>query len=103
MKWEITGRELGVQDCDYTASGDEVDDVLHQIVDHLRMEHGIDMPDVDVILEAKATDDPLGEPDADVSLIVRRLVEALNIEPPQAPEEPDSLIPPVAVNAYRRP
>ncbi len=96
MQWQVTGAELGVEDCEFTATGEKIDVVLGQMVNHLRTEHGIDMPDVDVILEGKATGDPLGEPDADVALIVRRLVEALNIEPPATADKPDSPVPPAS-------
>ena len=96
MTWKIEGSELGIEDCDFTVSGDKVDEILRQMVDHLRDEHGIDMPDVDVILEGKAGDYVLGKPDPDVALIVQRLIEALDIEPLPETEEPRIPIPPVA-------
>ena len=86
MTFKVTGKELGIQDCDFKASGDTAGDVARQVVNHLRDEHDLDMPDADTILEGNATDAPLDEADPGVALVVERMSSALNILPPEETE-----------------
>jgi predicted small metal-binding protein len=92
MKNKIRCSELGVKDCDYVVSGGTAGDMVGEVVDHLRSEHGIDMPDADVILKGEVTEDPLDVVDPAVALIVERLTEALNLSPLERPTAPGSAI-----------
>lgn len=56
MAIRIGGSELGVKDCDFTARGETAGDVVRDLVDHLRDEHDVGMPDADVILAHDAVD-----------------------------------------------
>jgi len=85
---KLTCRELGVTDCDYTATGKTAGDVVHEIVKHLRAEHDMNMPDADVILAGKANQGTLKMLDPSVSLVIERLTSALNLIPLTAPEKP---------------
>lgn len=80
--------ELGIQDCDFVAKGETAGDVVKEAVEHLRAEHDIDMPDADVILAGKVSQDPLEMVDPAVALIAQRLTEALNIVPAEGAEAP---------------
>ena len=44
MTFKVTGKELGIQDCDFKASGDTAGDVACQVVNHLRDDMILDMP-----------------------------------------------------------
>ena len=44
---EVSCNELGVIDCDYVARGMTPGEVLEKMVDHLRSEHDLDMPDAE--------------------------------------------------------
>jgi predicted small metal-binding protein len=100
MMKKIECSELGIQDCDFTASGETAGDVVEQVVQHLRDEHDIDMPDADVILEGKVKEDPLASVEPDVALVIQRLTEALNIMPPEEPDMPE---PPITRTTPRLP
>jgi len=86
MTIELTCMELGVKGCDLTASGETPGEVVTQIVEHLESEHGIDMPDVDSILEGITTPEEFVEGgfDQDAIMVVKRLREELGIEPDMA-------------------
>jgi len=83
MTIELACTELGVEDCDFIASGETPGEVVTQFVEHLESEHDIDMPDVDSILKDKMTTDEFlgGGFDEDAIMVVRRLQEKLGIEP----------------------
>jgi predicted small metal-binding protein len=84
--------ELGIKDCDFVASGETAGDVVREVVEHLRAEHDIDMPDADVILAGEVKEDPLELVDPAVKLVVERLTKALNIVPVERPELPEPSI-----------
>jgi predicted small metal-binding protein len=88
MSKEIKGSDLGIEDCDFAARGETAGDVVEEVVEHLRAEHGIDMPDADVILAGGVSDDPLKMVDPAVKVVVERLTDALNIVPAEGPETP---------------
>jgi len=96
MKFKITSKELGIQDCDFVATGDTAGDVVEQVVNHLRDEHDIDMPDAEVILQGEVVENPLSESDPAVELVVERLTSALNIVTPQETEKEQPHIPRVS-------
>jgi predicted small metal-binding protein len=88
---EISCQEIGVIDCAYTARGKTPGEVLKKMVDHLRADHGLDMPDAEDILNnpQKPEDSvlvipeiwinrqrPLGEEER---LVTERLVNLLNL------------------------
>lgn len=87
MTKKITGSELGIQDCDFTARGETAIDVASQVVEHLRAEHGIDLPDAEVIMSGDLSTSIMPSADPAVHLIVDRLKETLNIVPPQSSTE----------------
>jgi predicted small metal-binding protein len=84
----IKGSELGVKDCDFNARGETAGDVVRELVDHLRDEHAIDMPDADVILAGELSGDPREKVDPAVALIIKRLTNALNIVPSEGTQTP---------------
>jgi predicted small metal-binding protein len=91
---KVTCSELGVMDCDETFSGKSAGDVVEQAVAHLRQHHDIDMPDAETILEGDQTENPLDPVDEDVALVIERLKEALNLNPPEVPgRSAPSLVP----------
>lgn len=87
MTKEITGQELGVTNCDFVARGETVNEIVGEMVDHLRKKHEIQMPDAKVILKGEAEENFPEMGDKAAGLIVRRMIEKLEIVPP--PETPD--------------
>jgi len=82
MTIELSGKDLGIEDCDWSASGETPADVVDQMVHHLRHEHDIDMPNTKAIMEGRVTDNPILEGvDGRVALIVRRMHAELDIPP----------------------
>ncbi len=88
---EVTGKELGIENCSFTARGKTAGDVLESMFDHLESEHDMHMPDVKETLEMYQTDIeafdfrraavvnaemPLDE---GVQLVIRRLKEKLDL------------------------
>jgi predicted small metal-binding protein len=88
MTKEIKCSELGIKDCDFIAAGETAGDVVSQVVEHLRAEHDIGMPDADAILAGEAALERRGVLDGATVLVVERLTDALNIVPPKGPELP---------------
>lgn len=87
MTKQITASELGIQDCDFTARGETASDVVGQVVEHLRAEHGIDMPDAEIIMSGDLSKSILPPIDPGVQMIVDRMKETLNIVPPASATE----------------
>jgi predicted small metal-binding protein len=88
MTKEVSCNQLGIKDCDFVAKGDAAGDVVKTMVEHIRSEHDIEMPDTDVILEGEVIEDPTEAVKPDRTLIVKRLKETLNIAPPKGPDMP---------------
>ena len=80
MSKKIKCSELGIQNCDFVAEGETSGDVVREIVEHIRSEHDIDLPDAEVILKGKITDGPFEQADRATELVITRLREKLNIE-----------------------
>jgi predicted small metal-binding protein len=85
--------ELGVHECDYVAQGESPAEIVEQFVEHLHSEYGMDLPDVDEILEGRTLADSLmeGRISKDAALVVTRLREKLGIDvetDKEAPEVP---------------
>lgn len=86
MSKKIKCSELGFQNCDFVAEGETAGEVVREIVEHLRSEHDIDMPDPEVILKGKMTEGPFEQADKVTKLVITRLSEKLNID--VSPEDP---------------
>jgi predicted small metal-binding protein len=86
---EVRGADLGIADCDYVAEGEDAKAVVDQMAAHLEEEHGIEMPDADVVLgDYPNTADLLlavkeaftGGADRETQMVVQRLREELEIQ-----------------------
>jgi len=85
---EVSCENLGVVDCEFVAQGEDKKEVVTEMVSHLEEEHGLDLPDPDVILETYPDEETLiaklaeifaGGPDKETELIVNRLRNKLDI------------------------
>ena len=93
MSKMISCSELGVKDCEFVASGMTVNDVVEEMVEHLREEHDIKMPDAKMILNGDVGVDTPEMADKATELIVNRMIEKLEINPPpDTPEPPEPTI-----------
>ncbi len=92
MSKKIKCKELGFQGCDFIAEGMTSGDVVKEIVEHLKNEHDINMPDADVILKGRMSDNPFTPVDKATELVIERLTEKLNINMPDGSEPPTPLI-----------
>jgi len=79
----ISSRELGIRNCDLVISGDRAGDIVARMVDHLRSEHDMDLPDADVIMRGKISEKPLAEADPGAVLAAKRMIDVLEIVPPE--------------------
>jgi predicted small metal-binding protein len=86
MTKKVTCKELGIKDCGFSASAEAAGDVVREMVEHLRVEHDIDMPDANVILAGEVKEESLERVDPEVELVVERLTKALNLVPAVEPE-----------------
>ena len=76
MTFTIHGSDdLGVVDCEYVASGETAGDAAQDMIEHLRSEHDVDMPDADVV----TSDDDIEAPSSDAQVIIERLRDVLNV------------------------
>lgn len=48
---EISGKDLGIENCDFVARGKTAGDVVESMFDHLEKEHDMHMPEVKETLE----------------------------------------------------
>lgn len=92
MSKKIKCKELGFQGCDFIAEGETSGDVVKEIVEHLKKEHDINMPDAEVILKGKMSDNLFDRADKATQLVIERLTEKLNIDTPDESEPPTPLI-----------
>ena len=79
---QIPCEELGVYECDYVARAKTPAEAAKQIVEHLRSEHGLHLPDVDEILGGRSLVDRLsgGRLGKDEALVMQRLRERLHVD-----------------------
>jgi predicted small metal-binding protein len=91
MMKRIESSDLGIQNCNFSASGETAGEIVKEVVEHLRDEHDIDMPDVADILEGKVSED-LKHNNPSAYLVVERLIETLNILPSEGPGKPSPSI-----------
>ncbi len=76
MPWQFrVGEELGIANCDFVAQGESEGEVVEQVVQHLRQDHNVAMPDAEVILQQNAH----FFQDEAVQAVVRRLRDHLNL------------------------
>jgi predicted small metal-binding protein len=87
-------KELGIRACDFTAKGETAGDVVQQVVEHVRAQHDIDIPDAAMILSGEVKHDPLEVVQPEISMVVQRLTKALDLVPVEEPELP---VPPLDV------
>ena len=90
---EIACNKLGVKNCDYVAEGETAQDVVTDMVKHLRARHGIDMPDEEVIVSGETRESIVEEVEPDIELIVRRLQEQLDLIRGQDFERSEETVP----------
>jgi predicted small metal-binding protein len=91
MTRKVDCTELGIEGCEFTASGETARDVVQEMVEHLQTKHDVDMPDAEVIMEGWAKKEPLEIIDQSAALVVERLRKALHIassERLDTPEKP---------------
>ncbi len=55
----LTGEDINVNGCSYTAEADTPGDVLRLMVEHLNAEHDMRLPDADTLLAWEEDDDRL--------------------------------------------
>ena len=100
MIYELSIADLGVANDSTVITGDSPGDVVEKVVDHLRSEHDIDMPDADEIMgsftgaagllgvpgggfnSGQGAIAPVGggdDTDTDAQLVVQRLRELLHL------------------------
>jgi predicted small metal-binding protein len=96
---ELHCSELGVHECAYVAQGESPAEVVEQFVEHLRSEYGMDLPDVDQILEGRRPADRLmeGRISKEAALVVTRLREKLGIDT-ETVQEPTEMPGPGVIN-----
>lgn len=76
MSLRVRGSDdLGVVGCDYVATGESPGDVAQDMIEHLRSEHDVDMPDADRV----TSDEEIETSTAGAHVIVKRLRNALDI------------------------
>lgn len=88
---KVSGKDLGIDNCNYVASGQTAGDVLKKMVAHLEQEHNMHMPPADDLLDLFQTEQdrfdwtlapvvnarfPLDE---GAILVLRRLKEKLHL------------------------
>jgi predicted small metal-binding protein len=88
MAIELSCKDLGVVDCDWTVKGETPADIVEQAVKHLEDRHGMEMPEPETILDGKLTDQPFESGvDQAVRVVVQRMQEALDIARPDTPTD----------------
>ena len=80
--------DLGVADCDFIARGEAPREIVDPMVRHLEEEHGMDMPNPEVILDTYPDQDNFiqslaqaltTKPDKETQLVIKRLRQKLNL------------------------
>lgn len=76
MTFTIHGSDdLGVTDCEYVASGETAGDAAQEMIEHLRSEHDVDMPDADVV----TSDVNIEASTSAAQVIIKRLRDVLDV------------------------
>jgi predicted small metal-binding protein len=81
MRYTVSCTDLGIHNCDWTATGETAGDVVEDVVRHVRKEQKINLPDAQTIMEGDFWQNPLDDTmDPAVVTIVQRLRERLNLQ-----------------------
>jgi predicted small metal-binding protein len=89
MERELSCNALGVANCDYVARGESAADVVEAMVNHLEDKHGIDMPDIEDIMQGTDHAGVFEERDPAANLMVRRMRETLNLQDENIDDGPE--------------
>jgi len=73
---KLTGADINVSGCSFTAEADTAGEVLRRMVEHLRSEHDIQLPDPETIL---GWDEDETQLDRGARLALRRMRERLGL------------------------
>jgi predicted small metal-binding protein len=92
MAMQISCNELGIQGCNFVASGATPGEVIRKVVDHVRARHDVDLPDADAILDGRLRDTPMEGANPGAETIVKRLAEKLDTAPPAGPDAPGTAL-----------
>jgi predicted small metal-binding protein len=76
MKKLRCSEDLRIADCDLEVEGDTPGEIVSEVVEHLREEHGMDMPDALAITKGQVNETEL---DDKTWTVVKRIREALDI------------------------
>ena len=90
-EFEIHCKEdLRVEGCDRVFRGETPIAVVEEIVQHLRDEHDLELPDADAIVEGKVDAASIleGPMDPGAQVVLERLREKLGLQPREGPGEP---------------
>ena len=88
MAVQISCSDLGIQGCNFSATGETPGQVIREVVEHVQAEHNINLPDTNTILDGKIQVDYFGGNDPGAEIIVKRLIEKLDTYPPSGPDLP---------------
>jgi predicted small metal-binding protein len=83
MSKQVSCYELGIEHCDWVAQGETDEEIVKQVVAHLRSEHHMEVPDADAIMEGRVKNrSNLGSDEhEDAAVVIQRLGNLLDIEP----------------------
>jgi predicted small metal-binding protein len=91
MSMEIScSEDLGIKDCECVARGETAGSVVEEIVEHLRDEHDLDLPDAEAILTGTIDEKYVieGPMDPGTRMVLERLQEKLGLQPKEGLTEP---------------
>ncbi len=96
MEYRVTGKQVGVNGCTYTAKGSTAGEAFTQMLTHLRDEHDLELPDPEDVLENRSDESTWNRA---AQLIIQRLRERLHLHwsqigRPEPPEPPLTTPPP---------
>jgi len=74
MTMTVTCSDLGIMDCNYEAHGETSEEVLKNMVEHLRDHHSMDIKEDDVLVGDRSVSEA-------VSVVVMRLRQELELGP----------------------
>jgi hypothetical protein len=73
---KLSGEDINVSGCTYTAEGETAGEVLRATVEHLKQEHDMDLPDAGLILRNEVEENGL---DHGTRLVLKRIRERLQL------------------------
>jgi predicted small metal-binding protein len=84
MKKLRCSEDLRIADCHLEVEGDTPEEIVSEVVEHLREEHGMDLPDADAITKGQVDKT---EVDEKIWTVVKRMQDALEISDVGAEDE----------------